>query len=58
MPPKASDNGPSLEVRRGESDGLVHFGVVYDGAFHPFYTERQGDYDERVRAAAETEEEG
>ena len=58
MPPTKSDNSASVEVRRGETDGLVHFGVVSDGTFHPFFSERQGDYDERVKAAADAESEG
>jgi len=51
MPPK--DNSVPVEVRRDENGQFVHFGVVSDGAFHPFATERTGDYDERVKAAQE-----
>ena len=56
MPPKNESSGVPVEVRRGETDGLVHYGVISDGTFHTFASERQGDYDERVKAAAEAAE--
>ena len=56
MPPSKSDS-PSVEVRRSEDGRFVHFGVVSDGAFHPFSTERAADYDDRVKNAAEGSEE-
>jgi len=51
MPTK--DSTPTVEVRRSEDGRFVEYGVVSDGAFHPFATDRVGDYDERVKAAQE-----
>ena len=45
---------PTVEVRRSEDGRFVHYGVVENGVFHPFASERASDYDERI-AAAETE---
>jgi hypothetical protein len=56
--PAKSNGSPYVEVRRDEDQGFVHYGVVSDGAFHPFAAERIGDYDERVQAAASSGEEG
>jgi hypothetical protein len=55
MPPK--DDSPQVEVRRSADGVFVHFGVVSDGAFHPFHSERVGDYDDRVRQAQEGDSE-
>jgi len=52
MPTKDS---ATVEVRRSDDGQFVHYGVVNDGAFHPFASERAGDYDERVKAAQEDE---
>jgi len=51
MPPK--NDSPSIEVHRDDDGRFVHFGVVSDGAFHPFYSERAPEYDDRVKAASE-----
>jgi len=53
--PKTDTSSP-VEVRRDESGQFVHFGVVSDGAFHPFFSERANEYDERVKAAQEESE--
>ena len=49
----AKNDSPQVEVQRSEDGRFVHFGVVSDGAFHPFYSERAADYDDRVKNAAE-----
>lgn len=54
--PAAKDNSVSVEVHRTEDGKLVQYGVVSDGAFHPFYSERAPDYDERVKAAQDESE--
>jgi hypothetical protein len=56
--PAKSNGSPYVEVRRDDEQGFVHYGIVSDGAFHPFASERVGDYDERVAAAAESGSEG
>lgn len=55
MADKSSDNSGPVEVRRTEDGRFVHYGVVLDGAFHSFGSERAPDYDARVLAAAEEE---
>jgi hypothetical protein len=56
--PANKEASPYVEVRRDDEQGFVHYGIVSDGAFHPFASERVGDYDERVAAAAESGSEG
>ena len=53
MPTVPKTEAATLEVRRTEDGRFVQFGVVSDGAFHVFFGERAGDYDERVKAAQE-----
>jgi hypothetical protein len=40
-----------VAVLRDDNGQFVHFGVVSDGAFHAFSSQRTGDYDEAVQAA-------
>jgi hypothetical protein len=40
-------------VRTTEDSGLVEYGVIVDGVFHPFAAERSGDYQERQAAGTE-----
>jgi hypothetical protein len=37
-------------MRLSDQSGLVEFGVIVDGVFHPTYAERTGDYQERQAA--------
>jgi hypothetical protein len=37
-------------MRLSNESGLVEYGVVVDGVFHPFAAERTGDYQERQAA--------
>ena len=43
-------------IRTSDTSGLVEYGVLVDGVFHPTYSERTGDYQER-QAAGEQEQE-
>ena len=58
MAPKAEQTGDSAttEVRRNDALGIVQYGFVHGGAFHPIGAERTGDYDERVAAAQDEDE--
>jgi hypothetical protein len=58
MAPRAepNDNSAQAEVRRDDASGLVQYGFVHNGAFHPVASERVGDYDERVQAAQDEDE--
>ena len=49
MPPKSDTPVPAIQ--RTEDGRFVHYGFVVDGVFHPFASDRTGDYDERVEAA-------
>lgn len=42
-------------IRRTAAGGLVEFGPVVNGHLIPFAAIRQGDYDEAMAAAAETQ---
>ena len=53
MPPKSDSPVPA--IHRNDELGLVQYGFEHDGAFHPIAAERTGDYDERVKAAQESE---
>lgn len=46
----------SVGVRRTEAGGLVEFGPVVNGHLIPFAAIRQGDYDEAMAAAAQTQQ--
>jgi len=37
-------------MRLSNESGLVEYGVLVDGVFHPFASERTGDYQERQAA--------
>jgi hypothetical protein len=54
--PQKNENSADAEVRRDDASGLVTYGFVKDGAFHPVSSERVGDYDERVKAAQDEDE--
>lgn len=53
MPP--AKDSPVAAIQRDEEAKLIHFGFEVDGVFHPFASERVGDYDERVEAAKDDE---
>lgn len=42
-----------LGVQRSEDGHFVHFGVIEGDAFIAFASQRSGDYDEAIAAAAE-----
>lgn len=42
-------------IRRTEAGGLVEFGPIVNGTLIPFAAVRQGDFDESVAAAAQTQ---
>lgn len=42
-------------IRRTEAGGLVEFGPIVNGVLIPFAAQRQGDFDEAVAAAAQTQ---
>jgi hypothetical protein len=44
-------------MRLSESSGLVEYGVLVDGVFHPVSAERTGDYQERQAAGEQAQEE-
>lgn len=44
-------------IRRTDAGGLVEFGPVVNGTLIPFAAVRQGDYDEAVANAAQTQPE-
>lgn len=42
---------PVPAIVQSEDGQYVHYGYEYGGAFHPFGSERVGDYEERIEAA-------
>jgi hypothetical protein len=44
-------------MRLSEQSGLVEYGVIVDGVFHPTASERTGDYQERQAAGEQALEE-
>lgn len=46
-----------LGVRMSTETGLVEYGAVVDGVFHPFAAERTGDYQDRQHAGKEAQAE-
>jgi len=44
-------------IRLSEASGLVEYGVLVDGVFHPTAAERTGDYQERQAAGEQEQEE-
>jgi hypothetical protein len=44
-------------VRMSDESGLVEYGVLVDGVFHPTASERTGDYQERQAAGEQALEE-
>jgi hypothetical protein len=44
-------------MRLSDQSGLVEYGVLVDGVFHPFAAERTGDYQERQAAGEQALEE-
>lgn len=52
----AKEETPVPAIQRSEDGKFVHYGFLHDGAFHPLTSERSGDYDERVKAAKDSEE--
>ena len=51
----SADKAPVPAIRRSEDGNLVLYGYEHDGAFHSFAAEGAGNYDERVKAAQESE---
>ena len=43
-------------MRLSEASGLVEYGVIVDGVFHPISAERTGDYQERQAAGKQAQE--
>lgn len=46
---------PVPAIEHSADGQFVHFGFEYEGAFHPIGSERVGDYEERIKAAKESE---
>jgi hypothetical protein len=44
-------------MRLSDESGLVEYGVIVDGVFHPTASERTGDYQERQAAGEQALEE-
>jgi len=42
-------------MRLSDASGLVEYGVVVDGVFHPTFAERTGDYQERQAAGEQAQ---
>lgn len=51
----AKEEVPVPAIVRDPDGKFIHYGFEYEGAFHPIASEGAGNYDERVKAAQESE---